>query len=288
MEAVGLAVGVLSIAGLFTSYIENFNIIVRGKSFGEDFDLLCTQLSLQQVRLVIWGESLNLVPSSDEPRRSPYDYASRQPPIKEPIEAALNHLLKLLNRADVIAERYALEDVDRGQRQDLVNSKGMMVFRETFDRFKRRIRKQQQQSSKWRVTCWAVHDFGRFKELVENITKILDALESITTSLGVLARQRALLTVEIESLSDHSSIVLLQRVGASPDAPASLRNASDAASVRLAVLISSSRSWHTAKSRLTDEPVKADREYYVPQVPTKADHKEERITYPLRTTSYKV
>lgn len=287
MEAAGLAVGVLSIAGLFTSCIENFDLVVRGKSFGEDFDLLCTQLSLQQARLVIWGESLSLVPSPYSPRRSPYDHALRQPPIKEPIEAALNHLLNLLNRADAIAERYVVEDVDREQRQDLVDSKGMMVFRETFDRFKRRIRKQQQQSSKWKVTRWAVHDFGRFKELVENVTKILDSLESITTSLGVLARQRALLSVEIESLSDHSSVALLQRVGASPDAPASLRSASDAASIRLTVLTSSSRSWHTARSHLTDDPIKANREHYVPQAPLNADHNDGRITYPLRTTSYK-
>lgn len=45
MEVAGLALGVLGIAGLFTSCIENFDIVVRAKDFGEDFDLLCTQVS---------------------------------------------------------------------------------------------------------------------------------------------------------------------------------------------------------------------------------------------------
>lgn len=43
-EVAGLALGVLGIAGLFTSCIENFDIIVRAKDFGEDFYLLCTQV----------------------------------------------------------------------------------------------------------------------------------------------------------------------------------------------------------------------------------------------------
>jgi hypothetical protein len=43
-EAVGLALGVIGLAGLFTSCIENFDIVVRAKGFGEDFDLLCTQV----------------------------------------------------------------------------------------------------------------------------------------------------------------------------------------------------------------------------------------------------
>ena len=52
-EPVGLALGVLGIAGLFASCIENFDIVVRARDFGEEFDLLCTQVghtnSLRQV-----------------------------------------------------------------------------------------------------------------------------------------------------------------------------------------------------------------------------------------------
>lgn len=44
MEPVGLAIGVLGIAGLFKSCIDNFDIVVKAREFGADFDLLCTQV----------------------------------------------------------------------------------------------------------------------------------------------------------------------------------------------------------------------------------------------------
>jgi hypothetical protein len=44
-EAVaGLVLGALGVAGLFTACIENFDIVVRARNFGEEFDLLCTQV----------------------------------------------------------------------------------------------------------------------------------------------------------------------------------------------------------------------------------------------------
>lgn len=52
-EVAGLALGVLGIAGLFTSCIENFDIIVRAKDFGEEFDHQCTKVS--QLLLVTIG-----------------------------------------------------------------------------------------------------------------------------------------------------------------------------------------------------------------------------------------
>ena len=44
MEAAGLVLGALGIAGLFTTAVENFDIIVRARDFGNEFDLLCTQV----------------------------------------------------------------------------------------------------------------------------------------------------------------------------------------------------------------------------------------------------
>lgn len=44
-EIAGLALGVVGIAGLFKSCIENFNIVVRAREFSEEFELLCTQVS---------------------------------------------------------------------------------------------------------------------------------------------------------------------------------------------------------------------------------------------------
>lgn len=56
----GLALSAVSVAALFTSCIDCFNIVVAAKDFGRDYELLCTALSIQKLRLFLWGESVGL------------------------------------------------------------------------------------------------------------------------------------------------------------------------------------------------------------------------------------
>jgi hypothetical protein len=48
MEAAGLLLGVLGVAGLFSACIDNFDLVVRAKDFSEDFDTLCTLVGPNQ------------------------------------------------------------------------------------------------------------------------------------------------------------------------------------------------------------------------------------------------
>ncbi|KAK8067464.1 ubiquitin-conjugating enzyme E2-16 kDa- variant 1 [Apiospora saccharicola] len=281
MEAAGLAVGVLGVAGLFTSCIEGFDIIVRAKDFGDGFDLHCTQvcipppdfvsvfgtlrpanscgeqqLSLQRVRLALWGESLGLLPSSpDQTRQVPYNYAIDREDIKPCIVAALHQLQNQLSKADVITERYALESTsaaDQAYEQEVTQTpRGMLVLRDSFQKFKERVRQNQKQKSVWKVTRWSIHDYAQFEALVDQIRKLLDGLESITNALGTLERQHQRLLEEVESVSDTHSLSLLQEVGSLDSAPAALKAVSETASIRLTILSGDSQSYHTANTRLT-------------------------------------
>ncbi|KAK8024571.1 ubiquitin-conjugating enzyme E2-16 kDa [Apiospora rasikravindrae] len=256
-EVAGLALGVLGIAGLFTSCMENFDIIVRARDFGEEFDLMCTQLSLQRIRLALWGETLGLLPSLPERRRVPYNSAIDREDIKPSITASLHQLLNLLTKAEVITERYALEctsfSAHSYEEEVAETPRGMLVLRDSFQRFKERIRKNQKQKSVWKVTRWSIHDYAQFEALVENIRKLLDGLESITNALGVLERQRELLLQEVESESDARSLSLLQDIGSLDSAPAALRAVSETASIRLTLLSGDSQSYHTAKTKQTGQ-----------------------------------
>lgn len=44
MEAAGLVIGVVGLAGLFSVCIESLDIVVNIQHFSEDFDLLCAQV----------------------------------------------------------------------------------------------------------------------------------------------------------------------------------------------------------------------------------------------------
>ena len=54
----GLALSAVSVAALFTTCIECYSLVVAAREFGKDYELLCTELSLQKLRFFLW-ESLS-------------------------------------------------------------------------------------------------------------------------------------------------------------------------------------------------------------------------------------
>ncbi|RYP25232.1 hypothetical protein DL765_000113 [Monosporascus sp. GIB2] len=239
-EVAGLVLGALGIAGLFKSCIDNFNVAVQAKSFSKDFEVLCAELSLHRIRLVFWGQSLGLHRAPDEP----FHPALEHEEIRAAVQHALNALFLLLTEADELARRYAIKD----ERDDqiLQTSKGMTIFRDSFDKFKDRISRHQKQKSTWRVIKWSVHDLNQFEGSVAKVRTLLDALEKTTSAARDVETPEALLAAEIDSITDPESLHLLQGVGSSAGSPPSLRAISDGASERLARITSSSQSFHTA------------------------------------------
>ncbi|KAK0647012.1 prion-inhibition and propagation-domain-containing protein, partial [Cercophora newfieldiana] len=246
-EVTGLVLGALGIAGLFKSCIDNFDIVVRARDFGENFDLLCTELSLQQVRLGLWGESLGFIPAEDSKEPQINQGLDRRPQVRRAITDALLHLQNLLTKADVVIGRYdPLETNEDGTPES--TSLGMMVFRDSFSKLRSRMRQNQKEKSTLQVTRWAVHDYAKFKNLLTSIKDLIDGLESVTTSLGVLERQRTRLAEEIESISDAQSLRLLQSVSSAASSDV-LQLVSDRASQRISYITSGSRTYHTALSK---------------------------------------
>lgn len=117
-----------------------------------------------------------------------------------------------------------------------------MIFRATFEAFKLKLRKNQKQKSNWVLTKWSVHDYAKFKDLIERLRSLIDSLEDITNALGVLGQQHARLAQEIESISDTHSLRLLQDTSSSNASSRASRLVADTASHRLQLFGESSRS----------------------------------------------
>lgn len=208
------------------------------------------KLSLQRLRFGIWGETLGLVSGQSQEQRQYARWLDR-PDVRSAIISSLNQMQNLLTKADVVTVRYALKNERKPvQELELVGaSRGITTFRESFEKFREKVKRNQKQKSIWIITKWSVHDHAKFKQLVENITQVIDGLESITTPLGILAQQWTRLEEEIDSLSDAESLRLLQEIGSSDRAPGVLRAISETASARLTFVTSSSRSYHTAQTK---------------------------------------
>jgi hypothetical protein len=135
-----------------------------------------------------------------------------------------------LDEAGRVDERYGVK-ADPPQGCEVSTSRGLDIFKESFERFKSRIRKHQKDTSAWKVTRWAIHDADKFENIIDRLKGFVDGLEAITKSLGLLQEQHARLRQEIESISDTESLRLLR--DASSRDGASGHDVSDTASRRL-------------------------------------------------------
>ncbi|KAI1337577.1 prion-inhibition and propagation-domain-containing protein [Xylariaceae sp. FL0016] len=175
-EAVGLVLGV---AGLFSACVESFDIVARARDFSTDFELICTKLRLLQIRFVLWGEALGLVPSPDG-TKLPYNPGLDRPDIRPAVENCLSQLRLLMEKADVVVNRYALRDTpDTSRELQRSTQNGATIFRDSIDRVRNRIRKNQKQ-----------------KALEEAVKDLLDLLVSITDAISALKEQQDLLKRE--------------------------------------------------------------------------------------------
>jgi ubiquitin-protein ligase len=181
---------------------------------------------------VIWGELMGLVPDANG-RKLPYNKAIDRPDIRSALERTLNNIRLLLQKTDVIVDRYEVE-YGSSPSTEVSTSRGMDVFKEHWDSFKTRLRKNQKQTSVTKVTRWAVHDSAQFEKRVSRIKELVEALYSITSSLGLLEQQHARLKQEIESISDTRSLRLLRDAASGDHHTSSLiQDVSDTASRRL-------------------------------------------------------
>jgi hypothetical protein len=187
------------------------------------------QFSLQRARFGLWGESVGLVPNPHG-HLLRYDKNLDRPDIRPGVERILNNIKSLLEEAGKVDERYGLtSNIPQGS--EVSTSRGLDIFKGSFERFKSRIRKHQKKTSAWKVTRWAIHDAGKFEGMLNRLKEFVDGLESITKSLGLLREQHERLRQEIESISDTQSLRLLR--DASSRHGSSQRDVSDAASQRL-------------------------------------------------------
>ena len=216
----GLALSAISVAALFTTCIDCFDIVIKAREFRHDYQILCADLGLQRLRFCLWGESVGLA-SRDAAMRSVPNPGLDHPTIHGPVARALQAIQLLLQKTDDAREHFD-EGVSR--------PRGLRVLRGPFERF-RREQRESSRPSLGAATRWAVHSRETFKEKIDRLKSLIDGLESVTESLGVLEAQRSRMREEIDSIDDVEDLRLIEE--------ASIRSQpeiSDAASRRILLI----------------------------------------------------
>ena len=216
----GLALSAVSVAALFTTCIECFDIVIRAREFRYDYQILCADLDLQRLRFCLWGESVGLA-SRDAAVRPIPNHGLDHPTIHGPVARALQAIQLLLQKTDDAREQFE-EGTSR--------LRGLRVLRGPFERV-RRAQRETNFPSLGTATRWAVHSRETFKEKIDRLKSLIDGLESVTESLGFLEVQRSRMREEIDSIDDIEDLRLIEEasIRSQPDI-------SDTASRRILLL----------------------------------------------------
>lgn len=234
MEAVGLGVGVVGLAGLFSACIDCFELVQRGRYHGRDFLLLETKFTNQSLRLKTWGRACGFTSAGADDADDTFGDAQ----VRASIETTLAHLLTLFRDGRVLTTKYGLKrdqnsqgrlSIGPGKIGALVSDRlSSTKLGQRLQEIGESVYKTQKESTLTAKARWSVQDKAKFAELVRDLKDLIDDLEGLTRWLPVADRQRQIIRCEVESISDIDTLETMEeaRVG-------KLDIVSDAACVRL-------------------------------------------------------
>ena len=205
----GLTLSAVSVAALFTTCIECFDIVIKAKDFDFDFQILCADLDIQRLCFRLWGESVGLASRPGATVRAIPNPGLDDPTINGPVVRALQAIQLLLQKTDEARER-----LDEGASRP----RGFRVLRGPLKRF-RREQRETSRPSLGTATGWAVHSRETFKEKVDRLKSLIEGLQSVTESLDVLQYQRSRMREEIDSVDNLDELRLIEEasIGSQPD-----------------------------------------------------------------------
>lgn len=201
--AIGLAVGVAGLAGLFSNVIQCFEYVHIGKNFGGDFETSLLQLDTAQLKLSRWGDAVGLsggrikhkiaLPSwiKDEERKS--------------AEKLLGQILYIFEKAQKEAAKFKDgkqdEDPSLAEFDEEKDLKGAKL---TYHEIMRNISfKRQNQTSKSTKFHYAVYSHNHLKEMIKKITEFTNDLVPLFPGRPELTKkEKSLCSNEVQELTD--------------------------------------------------------------------------------------
>ncbi|KAF4963498.1 hypothetical protein FSARC_8507 [Fusarium sarcochroum] len=197
MEAAGLAIGILGLAGLFKTALEAWEFVDSARDQAESFGFFTTRLDSQRAIFLIWAERMGF--------NSPEGYNRNLdlPRLRAcQIADTLKQMAVLFSNTDQLVQKYGLK-IQSTQTQVLGdetidgllperNCVSTAIFRSRYDGVTAIVRRKrnlimppetiqlQQRESLWKKTRWSIRDEKKTECLLGKIRALIDDLEGLT------------------------------------------------------------------------------------------------------------
>lgn len=171
----GIFAGGLGLATVFTACVDCFTYIQQGRNFGRDYQTYLISLECTKLRLVRWGQSVNILsdPTLGRPNASSQEISI--------VRDALGQILLLFADVEKIQKKYlpTEETSESALQKTTPKDDGLLRIQTLTKKMKEMALKRQKEMTVLGTASWALHNKNELAGLVSSITSLLDNIERL-------------------------------------------------------------------------------------------------------------
>jgi hypothetical protein len=200
-EAVGLTMGSVALASLFTTCIDCFEYIQLGRQFGKNYQRSLLKLDIVKLRLSRWADAVN-----DSQQHCNVAIGSANEAQK--VQEILGEIIELFANAEKVSVKYKM----RAKPGDLVaynvNADLEPDLRSMHNKMRGLAIKRQKRSSFAQKAAWALYEEKHFNRLIEDVTTLVDGLVELFPATRERLQQLSL--EEAQEMEEEPSLGVLE------------------------------------------------------------------------------
>ena len=200
-EAVGVALGVLTLAGTLRDCVELFSYFEAIKKFGVDLELLVARLDIQKALLVQWADRVHLFDYECDRRLN-------NPTTKHAVAKALAGIQQLLSQSGKFKDRYGLREHDLNDdvpTQTLVPHHSMAENRsrsllEACQDISLRVKRRKLETPLRCKVRWVIHDHVKFGTLIDTLATFVTNLNELLPASTDCALDHTMIATDLHQV----------------------------------------------------------------------------------------
>lgn len=176
MEAIGLGIGVVGLAGVFKSCVDLFSYFSSHRSLGRDYEILEAKLHVEKTLLLQWSQRVRLFEES-------YDRRLDDPSTEQAVSLILSGIQHLLGETSALQARYGLRSTTDPNTSNTmtatVSETRMAKITCDFDAMKLRMGIRQKLVSPSAKLHWIIDDKDKFNRLIQELSYFISKLNDL-------------------------------------------------------------------------------------------------------------
>lgn len=247
-EVIGTIASVVTLAALFKSCIEAFDIIQTAHNQELDIRKLVLKLNLEKCRLYTWGEAMGLMTDQEE------QPVTATCPFQDILMETLEMLLQLFDDTERLQNLYGCKQFLDAPLGGDKSTRQVKHLAASFGDFKLKGKWRAKRLKMLSQARWAIHDRKKFMNFISDIKDFVDGLQNITRTVAPPSVQDNSINKRIESMDDMETLDMLSEV-CQDDHPDIARIASDRAET---ISMTSTAHWKMERWDCPDDGSEAD------------------------------